>query len=76
MNQSSKLGIALVESLDEAALDLLAERLAPRIAERLVGGDDRWLSTKEAANYLGLSVHALHKLTAGSVDPVRAGCTW
>jgi excisionase family DNA binding protein len=59
----------IVEALDEAALDSLADRLAPRIAERLVEVDDRWLSTTEAASYLGVSIHALHKLTAARTIP-------
>ena len=30
---------------------------------------DRWMGAREAASYLGVSVHALHKLTAGRLIP-------
>jgi excisionase family DNA binding protein len=59
----------IVAALDEATLDSLAARLTPRIAERLGQGDDSWLSTREAASYLGLSVDAPHNLTAARSIP-------
>lgn len=59
----------IVEALDEAALDSLADRLAPRIAERLAHDRDGWLSAKDAAGYLGITVDALHKLTAARDIP-------
>ena len=55
---------ALVDALDDDALEALAERLAPRIASRLPANGDGWLDAKAAAAYLGLSVHALHRLSA------------
>jgi excisionase family DNA binding protein len=69
----SALGVALIGELDDAALEALIARLpdsaldalAQRLASRLtVGAPDRWLSTHEAAAYLGITANALHKLTA------------
>lgn len=64
----------------EAALDGLARGICARI-ERLDGSavqrPDRWLDTREAAEYLGTSPSALHKLTAAQAIPFsqeRAGC--
>ena len=65
------LAAALVAELDDAALDALAEKLAPRLLGRLApsAGPDGWLDAKSAAAYLSISVHALHKLTAARVVP-------
>jgi len=51
---------------DEGAAAAQAERLAQRLAGRQ---DGRWLTAKEAAAHLGLSVYALHKLTAARAIP-------
>jgi excisionase family DNA binding protein len=51
-------------------LDRLADLIADRVAERLlalgggVGREAAWLTTREAAEYLGMTVNALHRLTA------------
>jgi excisionase family DNA binding protein len=61
------LAAALLDTLDEDALDRLAERLAPRLAGRLAAGTpqaDGWLTSREAAAHLGVSLHALHRLSA------------
>ena len=57
--------------LPENVLDALAERVAARVLERLEGAQDgdRWLDAKQAADYLGLSINALHKLTAARQLP-------
>jgi excisionase family DNA binding protein len=65
-------GVAL--NLDDDALDALADALADRIVARLEhrlrgGGDSGWMTTKQAAEHLGLSIHALHKLTAARAIP-------
>lgn len=65
----SDLAAALLDELDDDALDRLAERLAPRLADRLTPADagagaDRWLDARAAAAYLGVSIHALHRLSA------------
>lgn len=69
---SDSLARAVLEALDEEALDTLAERLAPRLAERAAGrreDEDRWLTSREAAAYIGRSPTALHKLTAARAIP-------
>ena len=59
----SALGRALLESLDPADLAELAELLAPFLPTS-PPADDGWMTTPQAAEYLGMSVHALHRLTA------------
>lgn len=58
-------------SLPAEAIDLLAARVAERV--RQTEGESRaaddWLSTRQAARYLGLSVPALHRLTAARSVP-------
>lgn len=80
----SHLGRALLESFDDEDLELIAQRLGPRLLElapRIEARDeDRWLSTREAAEYLGLTTNALHKLTAARAVPfeqdARGGKCW
>ena len=64
---------ALSIELSEKVLDALAERVAARVLERLAyeQDHDRWLDAKQAADYLGLSINALHKLTAARQLPVE-----
>jgi excisionase family DNA binding protein len=74
MPGSPVLATALVDALDDVALDKLADRLAPLLVARAATHttaplEDRWLPTVEAADYLGLSVNALHKLTAERAIP-------
>lgn len=69
-----ELARVLILLLDDEALDLLADRLAPRIKMRLSDQADRdvsdaWLDSKRAAAYLGVSANALHKLTAARAIP-------
>lgn len=67
----SNLAAALLDALDEDALDRLAHALAPRL-QRLTAGDtaqDGWMDSRAAAAYLGLSTHALHRLTAARSIP-------
>jgi hypothetical protein len=57
----------LLAELDDAALDALADLLVPRLAGRVAAAApqaDGWLDSAGAANYLGISKNALHKLTA------------
>lgn len=63
---SDRLGSALLDSLDDAALDRLADALAPRLQRRLSqpSAGDAWLDSRDAAAYLGVSKHALHRLTS------------
>jgi len=68
------LAAAIVAGLDDDALDTLAERLAPRLEARLgrtpgEASADRWMTTAEAADSLGITANALHKLTAARAIP-------
>jgi excisionase family DNA binding protein len=62
---------ALLDELDDDSLDALAERLAPRLESRLSSQSepDAWMTTNEAAAYLGMTANALHKLTASRTIP-------
>src|ERR1700722_8415361 len=69
---SADLVAALLDALDDRALGWLADQIAPRIAARTgseAQGDDRWLTTAEAASHLGISINALHKLSAARLVP-------
>lgn len=72
MVRSPDLAAAFVASLDGPALDALADLLAPKLEWRLKSAataDDGWLDAKRAAEYVGMSVNALHKLTAERAIP-------
>jgi hypothetical protein len=54
----------------DAFIEHLAERVADHIARRSANGGARWLTAREAADYLGLpSPNALHKLTSAKAIP-------
>ncbi len=55
---------AILDHTDPATLDRLADLLAPRLQHRQPALDDGWLNTTQAAAHLGISRHALHRLTA------------
>jgi len=68
----AELARAVPASLDDAALDSLADRLAPRLARRFVAvarPENEWLTARAAAKHLGISVTALHKLTSSRMIP-------
>jgi hypothetical protein len=59
----------LLDGASDQALIRLADRLAPFLPARQVyepgaPQDNGWLSTTAAARYLGITMNALHKLTA------------
>ncbi|MGO9972461.1 MAG: helix-turn-helix domain-containing protein [Solirubrobacteraceae bacterium] len=67
-----------VASLGDSELDCYAEKLAPLVdhirarsetIEPRVTVPDRWLDSRQAAEYLGLSRNALHRLTASRKIP-------
>jgi excisionase family DNA binding protein len=60
----SALARALLDELGPDDLAELAARLAPFLPAPEDPAPDGWLSTREAASHLGISVNALHKLTA------------
>jgi len=59
---------ALLAELDGEALRELAELLRPLLTLEQAD-DDRWMGTRDAAAYLGLTPNALHKLTAAREIP-------
>jgi excisionase family DNA binding protein len=70
------LAAALLEALDDEALDELARRLAPRIhaydkSRSSYGGEyDGWLSPAEAAKYIGTSRKRIYDLTSSrAIEP-------
>ena len=64
----SALARALLDELDDEALDALADRLAHRLRPA-APAPDGWLDAKRAAAFLGITANALHKLTAARVIP-------
>ncbi len=66
----SKLGRALVDSLDAEDRAELAGVLAPYLPAPAASGNG-WISTREAAEHLGISIGALHRLTAERAIPFR-----
>jgi excisionase family DNA binding protein len=71
----TELARALLGALDDEALDALAVRLAPRLrnyltlAPREQLAEDGWMGTEDAARHLGMSRHALYKLTSARRIP-------
>jgi hypothetical protein len=63
----SDLGRALLDHLSPDDLADLAERLAPYL--RPAQTDGGWLDTKAAAAHLGISTHAMHRLSAERAIP-------
>jgi excisionase family DNA binding protein len=67
---------------DQEELQELARLLAPLLAAIAApaADEDRWMTTKGAAEYLGISPNALHKLTAKRAVPfahdARGGKCW
>jgi excisionase family DNA binding protein len=66
---SSQLAAALLDALDDDALDLLADRLAPRLERRIGRPADEWMTTQEAAAYLRIGVSTLHRLARAGTAP-------
>ncbi|HTA32998.1 MAG TPA: helix-turn-helix domain-containing protein [Solirubrobacteraceae bacterium] len=64
----SNLAEALLEALDDAALDLLAKRLAPRLA-RSSEPADAWLTVVEAADYLRAPKSRVYSLVSAKRIP-------
>jgi excisionase family DNA binding protein len=63
---------AILEALDDDALDALADLLAPRIADRLPRqADDCWLDSQSAAEYLSVPRSRIHDLVGLRRLPVH-----
>lgn len=56
-------------STPERTLDLLADRIAERVTG--AGASSPWLTTRQAAERLRLSVDAVHRLTGADAIPHR-----
>jgi excisionase family DNA binding protein len=56
--------ISLSPQAFEAISLRVAELLEQRSAQAAEVAEDRWMTAREAASYLGLSVDALHRMTA------------
>lgn len=68
---------ALVDALDDDALDALADLLAPRIAARAAALPARLLTPREAATQLGLHVKTVQRMAAdGRLVAVKVGTGW
>jgi excisionase family DNA binding protein len=69
---STSLATALLAELDDAALDLLAERLAPRLVARAKRPTDGWLRGADAiAAYIGARRSRVYALTSARRLPVE-----
>lgn len=65
----SALATALLDSLGPEHLAKLAERLAPYLPTAEEPEQGGWLTTKQAADYLGLTTRAIHHYTAAQAIP-------
>jgi len=77
----SPLARVLLDELGDDDLAELARRLQPFLPGLAAAPDeDRWMDARAAAEYLGMSVTALHKLTAKRAIPfhqdVAGGKCW
>ncbi len=67
---SDALAAALLDALDDDALDALAERLVPRLEARFArrpgaqAGAEHWMPPADAARYLGLTRKRIYDLTS------------
>jgi hypothetical protein len=79
---STNASIQLAVTVPSEAVERIARRTAVLVSELLLTerDADRWLDTREAATYLGLTPNALHKLTAARQIPfaqdVPGGKCW
>lgn len=83
MSAPTDAGRALTDALaaaisgDQARVDEALDRLADTLASRIAGrsgqpgepGPEGWLTTRAAADYLGMTPAALHKLTSAGAVP-------
>jgi excisionase family DNA binding protein len=61
---------AVILTLDDGTLERLADLVAQRIAPLAdTATADHWMTTRQAAEYLGLTVAALHRHTASRTIP-------
>jgi len=65
------MGEPLEVRLPQDQLDYIAERVAALVSLKRERGEhpDRWLTSREAADHLGISLDALYKLTGSRSVP-------
>jgi hypothetical protein len=68
------LGSALLDALDDDALDALAAKLAPRLAHISSEPAPTWLTARQAATHIAAPVGRIHDLVQlGKLKPRRDG---
>jgi excisionase family DNA binding protein len=67
----SALAAALLEALDDATLDILAERLRPRLQLAVTTQQTKWLNVTEAAEHLRCPRPRIYALTSAGRIPVH-----
>lgn len=66
----ARVGDVMGRTFHAALADEIVARVVAELRERKSGPDtDRWLTARDAATYLGLTVTALHKLTSARSVP-------
>lgn len=76
MSETPALALAVLESLDERSLDILAEKLAPLLATRLGAREQAspWRNAEDAAGHLACSRDRLYDLVQlRKLEPSRDG---
>jgi hypothetical protein len=72
--------IAAIIAGDESGLRQLAELLVPYLPAPTAPLEDRWMNSREAAEYAGTTLRALHKAMAAREvyfeQDVRGGKAW
>ena len=76
MSRSPSLIDVVLAELDGAALEALADLLAPLLAAKqpALPQADGWIDTKAAGDYLGISRNAIHRMTAERSIPFEQDC--
>lgn len=67
--QVARVPVDIPDTLVSALAEAVAERVVSRLERDWSHQPDGWLTSHEAADYLGLSLDALHKLTSARTVP-------
>jgi hypothetical protein len=78
--RESREALAAVIAGDENGLQRLAELLTPYLSVPMAASEDRWMNSREAAEYAGTTLRALHKAMAAREiyfeQDCRGGKAW
>jgi hypothetical protein len=78
--RESREALAAVIAGDESGLKRLAELLTPYLPVPMAVSEDRWMNSREAAEYAGTTLRALHKAMAAREvhfeQDCRGGKAW